>query len=98
VQNPEVASTSSDGFIIKLIRKMVSFKRNKQKRSDIEEESAVAAETCEEQPPSSNYVELGTIRYVNLTKDLKHGEYNTAVSLAKSTGKPIFANFVEWSG
>ena len=50
------------------------------------------------QPPSPNYVELGTIQYVNLTADGRHGEYQSAVDIAIQTGKPIFANFVEWSG
>ena len=44
------------------------------------------------------YVELGTIEYVNLTADGKHGDYDTAVREASETGRPIFANFVEWSG
>ena len=48
--------------------------------------------------PSHSYVELGTIQYVNLTSDARHGDYQTAVDIAARTGKPIFANFVEWSG
>ena len=48
--------------------------------------------------PSHCYVELGTIQYVNLTSDARHGDYQTAVDIAAETGKPIFANFVEWSG
>ena len=46
------------------------------------------------------YVELGTINYVNVTNDGKHGSYDPQVlqDLAKSTGKPLFVNFVEWSG
>jgi hypothetical protein len=47
---------------------------------------------------SCQYVELGTIHYVNLTADGKHGDYQTALDEAFRTGKPIFANFVEWSG
>ena len=43
-------------------------------------------------------IELGTIQYCNLTKDGKHGDYETVLRVAKETGKPIFANFVEWSG
>ena len=46
----------------------------------------------------SQAVELGTINYVNLTPDGRHGEYETALRVAAETGKPIFANFVEWSG
>lgn len=49
-------------------------------------------------PKSKRYVELGTIDYKNLTPDGRHGEYDIAVKLAAETGKPIFANFVEWSG
>mmetsp|Transcript_21756 Transcript_21756/g.60474 ORF Transcript_21756/g.60474 Transcript_21756/m.60474 type:complete len:84 (+) Transcript_21756:126-377(+) len=43
-------------------------------------------------------IELGTINYVNLTTDGKHGDYEVAMKVARETGKPIFANFVEWSG
>jgi hypothetical protein len=43
-------------------------------------------------------IELGTIEYCNLSKDGRHGDYDTAIRLATETGKPIFANFVEWSG
>lgn len=49
-------------------------------------------------PARHNYVELGTIQYVNLTSDGKHGEFQPALDAANATGKPIFANFVEWSG
>lgn len=48
--------------------------------------------------PSHTYVELGTVQYVNLTPDARHGDYQTAIDIAAQTGKPIFANFVEWSG
>mmetsp|Transcript_21393 Transcript_21393/g.61354 ORF Transcript_21393/g.61354 Transcript_21393/m.61354 type:complete len:85 (-) Transcript_21393:2060-2314(-) len=48
--------------------------------------------------PSHSYIELGTIQYVNLTSDARHGDYQTAIDIASQTGKPIFANFVEWSG
>lgn len=43
-------------------------------------------------------VELGTIDYVNLTPDGKHGDYDSAIQASLQTGKPILANFVEWSG
>ena len=43
-------------------------------------------------------VELGAIDYVNLTPDGRHGDFQTALRKAHETGKPIFANFVEWSG
>ena len=49
-------------------------------------------------PLPAQAVELGTIDYVNLTPDRKHGDYQTAVAQSLQTGKPIFANFVEWSG
>lgn len=44
------------------------------------------------------YVELGTIQYVNLTADGKHGDFQAAIDTAVQRKKPIFANFVEWSG
>lgn len=50
------------------------------------------------QPPPRQYVELGSIRYANLTSDGRHGDYQTALEVAAQTGRPIFANFVEWSG
>jgi hypothetical protein len=50
------------------------------------------------QPPPKEYEELGTIHYANLTADGRHGDYETALDIAAETGKPIFANFVEWSG
>ena len=48
--------------------------------------------------PKNQPVELGTIHYCNLTDDGKHGDYDLAVQASLETGKPIFANFVEWSG
>ena len=44
------------------------------------------------------YVELGTIQYLNLTADGKHGNFQAAIDIAAHKKKPIFANFVEWSG
>ena len=44
------------------------------------------------------YVELGTIQYVNLTTDGRHGDFQAAIDTAAQRKKPIFANFVEWSG
>ncbi|CAB9511938.1 expressed unknown protein [Seminavis robusta] len=49
-------------------------------------------------PKKTQAVELGTIDYINLTPDGKHGDFNAAVQASLETGKPIFANFVEWSG
>jgi len=43
-------------------------------------------------------VELGTINYINLTSDGKHGDYDRAIEASLKSGKPIFCNFVEWSG
>lgn len=49
-------------------------------------------------------VELGTLRYCNLTPDGRHGDYDAALNAAAAAAnngskhKPIFANFVEWSG
>jgi len=45
---------------------------------------------------SYTQVELGTINYVNL--DGSHGNMDAALSEAQRTGKPIFANFVEFPG
>ena len=44
------------------------------------------------------YVELGTIQYVNLTTDGRHGDFQAAIDTAAQRKKPVFANFVEWSG
>mgnify|MGYP005861268889 CR=1 FL=1 len=50
-------------------------------------------------PPRRNQaVELGTINYVNITSDGRHGDLNMALQAAQAADKPIFANFVEWSG
>ena len=43
-------------------------------------------------------IELGTIQYFNITKDGKHGDYDIVIEMSFQTGKPIFVNFVEWSG
>ena len=48
--------------------------------------------------PQGQAVELGTIRYVNLTKNQKHGELEVVLAMARESGRPIFANFVEWRG
>jgi hypothetical protein len=63
--------------------------------------TSTTATTLHRRPTPSQlqqYVELGTIDYVNLTKDGRHGDYDTVIAMAQATGKPIFANFVEWSG
>jgi hypothetical protein len=88
------------------------FKRTKHERPGAESQTcgspqaAVTATTTMNRPPTQSsqkqqipkYVELGTIDYVNLTKDGRHGDYDIAIAVAQATGKPIFANFVEWSG
>jgi len=43
-------------------------------------------------------VELGTINYVNLDDSQSHGDMEKALTVAKETGRPLFCNFVEWSG
>lgn len=85
------------------------FRRNKTKNQKQPASPEVAA--LPEQPmntnaseayipiiPKGQAVELGTINYVNLTSDGRHGEFDTAVRIARETGRPVFANFVEWSG
>lgn len=49
-------------------------------------------------PKGGGFVELGTIEYVNLSKDTRHGNIQPALDIAAKTGKPILANFVEWPG
>lgn len=74
-------------------------------KSPVPEQAAAAAAARKptatatiKRPSRPQAVELGTIDYVNLTPDGKHGKYDAAVQAALETGKPIFANFVEWSG
>lgn len=43
-------------------------------------------------------VELGTINYVNLTPDGRHGDVDVALRAAQAADRPLFVNFVEWSG
>lgn len=43
-------------------------------------------------------IELGTIDYCNLTMDGRHGDFHQAIQVAAVSGKPMFVNFVEWSG
>lgn len=52
----------------------------------------------ERKPAPREYVELGTIDYVNLTLDGRHGDLQRTLDTAEAAGRPIFANFVEWSG
>ena len=48
--------------------------------------------------PRHQAVELGTIQYVNLTPDGRHGDLATALQASAAADKPLFVNFVEWSG
>ena len=71
----------------------MGFFRNK--KSD---DSATVESTMSAVPTTNRYVELGSINYVNLTPDGRHGDMDVALRIARETGKPIFCNFVEWSG
>lgn len=71
----------------------------KKKKPDLSDQAMPTTATTQSRRSShTQAVELGTIDYVNLTPDRKHGDYDTAVQTALQTGKPLFANFVEWSG
>ena len=74
----------------------------RKKETSAAAEAAAAAATSRTagnwRPPPKQYVELGSIDYVNLTHDGRHGDFQKALDAAAVTGKPIFANFVEWSG
>jgi hypothetical protein len=48
--------------------------------------------------PKNQPIELGTINYCNLTADGRHGDYDAALRAAAQADKPLFVNFVEWSG
>lgn len=48
--------------------------------------------------PKDQPIELGTINYCNLTADGRHGDYDAALRAAAEADKPLFVNFVEWSG
>ena len=84
-----------------------AFFRRKNKKAGGSEITAVRPELGNDVVVESSYTptipkhqatELGTINYVNLTSDGCHGEFEKAVQIARETGKPIFANFVEWRG
>lgn len=68
------------------------------KKKKVEEEEEEEEEEFCHQPE-----ELGSIHYVNLSPDGRHGDYAKALEVAaegdsEEIQKPIFANFVEWSG
>ena len=85
-------------------RNMLRTKKNRLKAVDppAGDDADVPSPTRPIPPPASTHhqaVELGTIHYCNLlTPDQRHGDYDAALQAAKASGKPIFANFVEWSG
>jgi hypothetical protein len=62
------------------------------------EDARVLAPSHPPPAPADQAAELGTIHYCNLTPDQRHGDYHAALQAAAESGKPIFANFVEWSG
>ena len=73
---------------------------NKPKRptaKDLQHAAALRPTPLPDQP-----IELGTIHYQNLTADGRHGDYEAALHAASPeqnpTGKPLFCNFVEWTG
>ena len=63
-------------------------------------------ERNQQPPPLHGYLEYGSIHYVNLhnphtpyvTHDGDVVAMNQIIDMAKSSGKPIFANFVQWPG
>lgn len=63
--------------------------------SDLQQ-GVIAAPAAAAHVRRTNPVELGTIQYVNLNG--KHGDMQAALSAAKASGKPIFANFAEFPG
>ena len=65
-------------------------------KSPVAAAAAAAAITDPGHIPPDQAVELGTINYVNLSPNQKHGDIKVALAIAAETGKPIFANFVEW--
>jgi hypothetical protein len=75
-------------------------RRNKKKEAVISPQDLMAASGSLTPSPSQRNqpVELGTIHYVNLTADGRHGDMEQALAVAAESGKPIFANFVEWTG
>ena len=77
---------------------MLRSMKKRLKGVDPPDSTLVSAAAASEPTHHHQAVELGTIRYCNLTPDGKHGDYDAALQAAAASGKPIFANFVEWSG
>lgn len=88
------------------LRKLLRGKKKKKASpvTEVDKPDPPAAAVPQPNPPvtaarkSNQPIELGTIDYCNLTADGKHGDFDAALQAAAETGKPIFANFVEWSG
>ena len=74
--------------------------RHKKEQLSADDEPAVETTAVPSplSPRRDQSVELGTINYVNLSADQRHGDINVALQAARAADKPIFANFVEWSG
>lgn len=72
--------------------------RKKKPRESASDEAATTPLSQAQRISPQQAVELGTIRYVNLTADGRHGDMDIALQVAAETRKPLFCNFVEWSG
>jgi hypothetical protein len=106
--------TSSDGYkrsyCIYIVisdqrsRRTTSFGATRRKRKEAslinpQDDLMATSNSLTPSPPQRKQpVELGTIHYVNLTADGRHGDMEKALVVAAESGKPIFANFVEWTG
>jgi len=80
------------------LRNLLRSKKKRLKTVDPPGASTAMEEQGAPPPPRDQAVELGTIDYCNITPDGRHGDFDAAIQAASETGKPIFANFVEWSG
>jgi hypothetical protein len=74
------------------------FRRKKKKKAVIKDLMAASSRLAPSPPQRNQPVELGTIHYVNLTAGGRHGDMEQALVVAAESGKPIFANFVDWMG
>ena len=89
--NPK--KNENHGGLFRAIRRKASLKT-----TSSNEPSKSTINIQQTKPRKHNFVELGSIDYVNLTPDCRHGDLSMALKVASETGKPIFANFAEWSG
>ena len=80
------------------VRKLLRGKQKLKKAADPPAATNGRATTRTSSVPANQPIELGTINYSNLTKDGRHGDYEAALEAAQRSGKPLFVNFVEWSG